>query len=201
MKIVYNILTVAQVNRSSTISSPPFHSVSWHLDTSSNFADRWEPPRSGYYSPGLESEPFINPSQTWPLPALEQRAARLQADPRVQFRKPRDGARDINAPPPPPPKDPGYVARRPDKTTKSHGFGGLRKTHSTPNLLLFPTIDANSHGRTRSDVPQRQERGNTTRPARVSPPKRYSPSRKPSQILNLCAKFLHRSAPRISVSC
>jgi hypothetical protein len=182
------------------VGSPPsHHQPSWLLDTSPNFADRWNPPTSGYYSPEMESPPFTRPSQTWPMPPLEQRVARQRADPRVQFTKPREGARDINTPPTPPPKDPGYVARRPGGRSKSNGFG-LRKTHSTPNMLLLPCIRHNSHGRTRSDGYQRQERDNTI-PSEVPEPKRQSSSRKPSQILNLCAKFIHKPIPRVSVSC
>ncbi|KIW01224.1 uncharacterized protein PV09_07268 [Verruconis gallopava] len=193
------IMTVQRVNRSSTISSPPSHQPSWSVDTASNFADRWNPPSQGYYSPELEDQPFVRPSQTWPSPSLEQRIARLQADPRMHFSKPREGARDINCPPTPPPKDPGYVARRPTKKSKSRGLGSLRKAHSTPNLLLFPRTEQNSHGRTRSHGQPRQEWGNAVA-TKAPAPKRYSSLRKSSQILNLCAKFIHRSVPRISVS-
>ena len=143
----------------------------------------------------------MKPSQTFPLSQLEQRAAQQKADPRMQFRSPRVGARDINRPPTPPPKDPGYVARQPRKHIKDTARPGLGQSSSTPNLLLFPRTEQYHHGRTRSDMYFGQAAGSETPgKEKVRRAGRYSSSRKPSQILNMCAKFIHRSIPRVSVS-
>lgn len=179
------------------MSSLPSQQPLWLHDTAPNFADRWEPPTGGYYNPDAQAEPTIKPSQTWPRTSLEQRAAEQRADPRMQFRSPRVGARDITRPPTPPPKDPGYTARQPArKHIKDSARPGLRQVNSTPNLLLFPKTQQYCHERTESDMHLGLSDGNgiSSKPRRF---RRYSASRKPSQIFDMCAKFIQRSIPRV----
>jgi hypothetical protein len=65
--------------------------------------------------------------------------------------------------------------------------------------LLFPRTEPHNHGRTRSDMHYGQA-ANIGAQAKASRPRRYSSSRKPSQIFNMCAKFFHKSIPRVTVS-
>lgn len=199
-------LTVRRINDFSDRTSKAASRVSWLVDTSANFAERWNPPAAGYYSPELETHPAsefrpaIKTSQTWP--ALEQRAALQKADLRRRFSKPRLGARDVDAPPPPPPKDAGYIAKRPARANRGQG---AQKARSTPNLLLFPAPDHRVHTRTKSTGLCRLTSGGNNRAPQMTNSRRHfsakESSTRPSQILSACARFMSRSVPRMAVSC
>jgi len=196
---VMTLQRVQTVHGATPRTSRGVSQASWFLETS-NLADGWNPPAGGYYSPNLETRPSIRASQTWPT--LEQRASLQREDLRNRFSKPRLGARDINTPPVPPPKDPGYVARRPSGVERGHR---LRRTNSTPNLVLFPTLHRRTHNRTKSVGFDKIANHGNTNPARIKETKRVPSTRKssnrPSQILSSCARFITRSVPRINVSC
>jgi hypothetical protein len=94
--------------------------------------DECNPPPEGFYAPPVQPQlprhPVIKQSHTWPVQQESANMGYPEDDARVRFA---DVHSDI--PPRPPPKDPGYVSRPPGGERR--GDGGLRQTHSSPNLL------------------------------------------------------------------
>ena len=192
---VMTVQRVQTVHGSSSRFPRVANQTSWLPETSPSHADRWNPPAGGYYSPPADSRPPRRQTRTWPAPLDELAPHTTNRHIRLLGNAPTD--RDV--PPRPPPKDPGYRPRPPVGVRRGHG---PRKCNSTPNLLTFAS-HSKGHDRRRSMV----HSGITiadNKSARIIGSKRMSSGRKfsnrPSQILNACARFIHRSVPRITVS-
>jgi len=157
--------------------------------------ERCSPPNEGFYAP-VDVPPAIKQVRTWPVPTEYTRHQGADYDVRVRFA-------GVNAenPPPPPPKDPGYVPlMNRARSRGQQGDYGLRKTHSSPNLLRFTGL----HRKNNEQENHHQGTGWDEKAGRIAESPRPSAgikfSNRRSHFLNALGKFISRSVPRVAVS-
>jgi hypothetical protein len=170
--------------------------TSWLFDASNPDLQsepmRCIPPAEGYYAPPPHN-PTIRQSHTWPAQRQSANIPYEGDDVRVRF-----ADVDSDIPPRPPPKDPGYVCRPPSGVRR--GDHGLRKTHSSPNLLRFTGFHRKSQERLSSKNHHRRtvwdmNNGRMAESSRLFAGGKFS--NRSSHFLNALGKFISRSVPRV----